>query len=612
MPVFVRWLLALIPTNPIVVRLVQGGSRRARHMYIRAGYLALLIVVLLALLLQMDSTNQTFRQLAAGAARAFELVAYLQIGLICILSPVFMAGAIAQESNPRTWDILLTTPLSAAQIVLGQLFGRLFFILALLLASLPLFALTQYFGGVPGRAVFLSYAVSAGAALLVGAVAVALSVNRLAGRRAVFSFYVAVVTYLAVTIGIDLAIRRGNGGMVTWMTSLNPFLALNSLLSPSTYARPPEIELAAMGWLKRAWFGSPVATWCVLSIGLSVLLAGVSTFTARVIVAEGGTPWYRKIFGLSGKTGRSRPARNVWNNPIAWREAAARQATLPKTLARWSFVALGLLWAIGLIIYFHQGGVTPDGFRWALMITVWTELIVITLVAVNVSATAISREREDGTLDILLTTPITQADYLNGKLRGLISYLLPLLAVPLGTLAVVSVYVIADGFGASSGVTITSSNVNTGAIKVPLMLPEAVAVAPLAVLPFMAFCVMVGLQWSLKSKGTIASVVGTVGVVGIIGGVIGLCGWMMGQGVPFLGPAIAALNPLTTVRALVFPEDAMSAQIGSGSSGLAQARAGLVIGAIASVGVYAAVVSGMRSSMVRTFDTATRRLAGAA
>ena len=69
---------------------------------------------------------------AAGRAESFTWIAYLQIGLICILAPVFMGGAIAQEASPRTWEVLLTTPLGAAQIVLGNLFGRLFFVLALL------------------------------------------------------------------------------------------------------------------------------------------------------------------------------------------------------------------------------------------------------------------------------------------------------------------------------------------------------------------------------------------------------------------------------------------------------------------------------------------------
>src|SRR5262245_20458678 len=157
----------------------------------------------------------SYRDLAEKGASSFEYVAYLQIGLICILAPVFMAGAIAQEANPRTWEVLLTTPLGALEIVLGNLIGRLFFILALLFSSLPLFAITQYFGGVPGGSIFASYAIDGSAALLVGSIAIALSVSRLVGKRAVFAFYVCVVSYLAVTIGIDYWLRfvagRGAG-----------------------------------------------------------------------------------------------------------------------------------------------------------------------------------------------------------------------------------------------------------------------------------------------------------------------------------------------------------------------------------------------------------------
>ena len=243
MPAFLRWLLRLAPANPIAVRLVQNGSRRSRHMYIRSAYLALLVLVMLwALIVQTGGGGTaSFRTLAEAGASTFTYVAYLQIFLICVLSPVFMAGAIAQEASPRTWEVLLTTPLGRLQIVLGNLLGRLFFVLALLFASLPLFALTQYFGGVPGTSIFASYLVAAAAALLVGAIAIALAVSRIAGRRAVFTFYVAVVTYLGVTYGLDAWLRTrglgagpaGNG--VTWLTGLNPFLALDALLNPTTY-----------------------------------------------------------------------------------------------------------------------------------------------------------------------------------------------------------------------------------------------------------------------------------------------------------------------------------------------------------------------------------------
>ena len=127
MPALVNWLLRLLPTNPICMRLVQGGSCRPRHMYLRSGYLAVMVFILMFAMLANVQGAVSVRELAAGAANTFILISYLQVGLICLLTPVFMAGAIAQEANPRTWDILLTTPLNALQIVLGNLFGRLFF-----------------------------------------------------------------------------------------------------------------------------------------------------------------------------------------------------------------------------------------------------------------------------------------------------------------------------------------------------------------------------------------------------------------------------------------------------------------------------------------------------
>lgn len=592
-------MLRLLPTNPLVVRLVQGGSRRTPHMYIRAAYLAVLIVTLLALLLP-GSQGTNIRDLAANAANAFEIVAYLQIGLVCVLAPVFMAGAIAQESNPRTWDILLTTPLSAAQIVLGTLFGRLFFVLALLVASLPLFAVTQVFGGVPGSSVLASYAVTASAAVLVGAIAVALAVNRLAGRRAVFAFYVSVITYLAVTLVLDAQLTSPWGG-VTWATPINPFLALRALLNPFGYPRPEGIDLAGMGAAARFWYGSPVTAWCVLSLGLSALLVGVSTLTIRQLSSKTGAR--RRVAG-------DREARTVASNPIAWRESTARAAGLGKSLARWGFLAAGLLWGVGLLVVYHNGSITHEEFRLLLLATAWTELIVITLVAINMSATAISREREDGTLDLLLTTPITPAEYLGGKLLGVVLFVSPLLAVPILTVAAASAYALLGGFGRAGGVEVPTRFGTASPVDLPVVLPELGLLLPLVVVPFVAFCVMVGLSWSLKSKGTIGSVVATVAVVGVIGGIVGLCGWVSAENIPLIGPALSALNPVTILWSLVEPGVAFGGEAVSHPSDLPQARFGVAAGAIAAIALYTAVVFAMRTSMVRTFDVTTRKLAG--
>ena len=67
MPVFLNWLLRLLPTNPICMRLVQGGSRRMRHLYIRVGYLTLMMVVLMFVLLtKIGGQQMSLRDLAQG------------------------------------------------------------------------------------------------------------------------------------------------------------------------------------------------------------------------------------------------------------------------------------------------------------------------------------------------------------------------------------------------------------------------------------------------------------------------------------------------------------------------------------------------------------------
>jgi ABC-type transport system involved in multi-copper enzyme maturation permease subunit len=622
MPVFLRWFLRLGPTNPIAVRLVQNGSRRSKHMYIRSIYLAALVVVLLwTMMLTAGRGVINMRDLAAAGSQSFTYIAYLQIFLICILSPVFMGGAIAQEANPRTWEVLLTTPMTATEIVLGNLFGRLFFVIALLVCSMPLFALTQYFGGVPGTAILTSYLVAGCTALLVGALAISLSVSRLVGKRAFFVFYVAIVTYLGVTIAIDLALRQANKGAgplrqgVTPMTGLNPFLTLYALLNPTSY---PKATAGTHSGLMAYMLETPVQFWCISSALLSLLFMAASTFTVRtgglsmLGVDASGVAWHRRLLGLKPKSAEHRAPKAVWTNPIAWREAASRNSTPAKIATRYIFLSLGGLFGVALIWMLHAGTLSPTDFQYALLATLWGEVAVIALVGINTAATAISKEREDGTLDLLLTTPITASAYIKGKLRGLIAYLLPLLAVPIGTLLLAGLYVAFDGFGNSAAVSLTKplGGASSGrTITVPVVMEEAGLLAAIAIIPFMAFCVMVGLHWSLKSRGTLSSVVGTVGVAGAIAGVMGLCAWNAASSIPDLGAVAAALSPASLLYALIHPWEAMSQTI-NGAGGLAAAHVWLIIGCLVSAGIHAAICYGIHSNMVRTFDMTVRKLAG--
>ncbi|MEL7473613.1 MAG: hypothetical protein AAGK04_09875, partial [Planctomycetota bacterium] len=80
MPVLLRWLLNLGPTNPIAVRIVQNASRRTKHLYMRTAYLLTLALALLWLLwANVGGGNLSYIELAQAGARSFTWGAYLQI-----------------------------------------------------------------------------------------------------------------------------------------------------------------------------------------------------------------------------------------------------------------------------------------------------------------------------------------------------------------------------------------------------------------------------------------------------------------------------------------------------------------------------------------------------
>lgn len=591
-------------------------------MYVRSGYLAALMLVLLWHLLAGSGSGALgYRDLAQAGAASFASAAYVQLGLICVLGPAFVAGAIARESDPRTWDVLLTTPMGALEIVLGHLLGRVFFALALLASGLPVFALTQYFGGVSGQTLVESYAVAGATVVAVGSVAIMLAACRAGGRRMAALFYVAVVGYLAITAAGDAWLRHvarlgagASGTGASILTATNPFLALSAALNPSAFALPAEGE--ALVWANARWtpgplsrwaMSQPVAAWCLGSMLVSVVMMALAAGTVR----QGGLiAWLRgeqraERRGMrrwSVWPGRRRD-RPVWMNPVAWREAVARHATPARLLTRWGFVAVGVIWAGAMPWLYHTGRFTLADFRLALLTTVLAESLLAVLIATHMSATAVTREREDGTLDLLLITPLTPQQYVGGKVRGLMAYLGPILAVPVITLGLAGGSVgWAQWLGDARVIEVVPPHVG------PIVLPEGGLLLAAVLGPLAGMCVMIGLGRSVGSAGTIGAVVRTVGIVGAIVGVTGACGWSAAGSVPLLGPVLGGAAPASLTFAIVQPIAGMRATVDDAT--LDGARVCLATGALVAGGVYLLVVWSVYASLVRTFDMTVRQLAG--
>ncbi len=641
MSALLTWLSNLGPTNPMVRRIVHGGSRRMQHFFVRVGYLAVLVGLVVFTMLTGGAMEGSvaMSELAKAGSAVFAVVAYGQVIGVCLLAPLFMAGAIASEQSGRTYNILLTTPLSNFQIVLGSLLGRLFFVLVLLASGLPLFAVLLVFGGVRGGAVVEAFAVAGATAVLVGAVAVTLSVARAGGRKAVFTFVIAIAGLLVGGYAVDVLLLRAldPSPYTTWLTPLHPLLVLESSIRTVSYGPPPPEATAGWpGWYAW-WVGQPFRAFLSWTLGVSVfLIAGCSLFVRRFGQGFGSAPgWVARLLRLKGAE-RFRTHRLVHGNPVAWREAHTRGQVASGILARWGFVVVAWGAAAVLLWMFHRGELpelptTTGATRGAgaaqvetlhalLAALLLVEVAVVVLVAIYMSAGCVSREREDGSLDIMLTTPVTPRQYVWGKLRGLVRFLSLLIAAPVGTLLLVGGYALLgfvtgwydgtyryawDGLSGSGAVGSFGGSAPM-VVDAWVVLPEAGVLLALMLVPFVALCIAAGMGWSLKAKSVLGAVVPTVGILGAVAAVLGLCGGMATTNIAFVGPVINALSPATNVLMLIDPYSNVSAFVQSPEVG----RSSLWFGAVAAAGMYGMIVYALIFTMVRGFDQTVRKLSG--
>ena len=95
---------------------------------------------------------------------------------VLVLTPAYLAGAIAEEKERRTLELLFTTHLTDREIVLGKLFARLLHLGGVLLVTLPVLAILQLWGGANPLIITAAFAASLFSLLSIGSVSILCSV----------------------------------------------------------------------------------------------------------------------------------------------------------------------------------------------------------------------------------------------------------------------------------------------------------------------------------------------------------------------------------------------------------------------------------------------------
>ena len=168
----------------------------------------------------------------------FAAVTAVELGLICLLAPALTADLISGERERQTLDLLLVTPLSRRQIVLGKLVAALGSLLLLIVLALPIQALAVLIGGVGLEELLVGLLLLGLTATTYGCVGLYWSARLRTTRGAMLFSY---VTTLLGVVGLPillllLAIGNGAFGMrLDWVIWPLEWLMNGSRVSSSRF-----------------------------------------------------------------------------------------------------------------------------------------------------------------------------------------------------------------------------------------------------------------------------------------------------------------------------------------------------------------------------------------
>lgn len=225
----------LLRVNPIIVKELRSRMRGGRA-FITLTVILLLMAGIMYAVLQIILANARYSNIMSpqvGQAM-FAALVYLELFMICAITPAVTSGAISSEKEKQTYEMLMATPLSPTSILWGKMVSAMSYVLLLLFAGVPLASLVFIFGGVAPREMIRSLLVLLVVAGTLGILGMFYSaLFGRTGRATVASFITVVLLmmgplFLAVLVGV---LRQSEPPR--WILAPSPISALSAALSSS-------------------------------------------------------------------------------------------------------------------------------------------------------------------------------------------------------------------------------------------------------------------------------------------------------------------------------------------------------------------------------------------
>jgi ABC-type transport system involved in multi-copper enzyme maturation permease subunit len=413
--------------GPIFDKELRVSSRRRRNYALRSVYLALLTVFVVVVWLQGvkyigSSGLYISSRLAAAGKEIVMTIVWFQFCATQVLAVIMLSTAIGEEIYLRTLGVLMTTPITSFQIVMGKLFSKLLQLILLSAISLPLLAIVRVFGGVPWDYIISSLCITLTTVIFFGSMSLFFSIF---SRKA---YIVIIITGLVLgfLFGLLLLIAKQIFGSISWGTQvdiptlalfhLNPYMLL--ALSTDVMLNPRLAGAASFSW--------PLH--CAIMLAASSVILFVSVLLIRKIAlaqAFGCPNILRRLLSPTEADSNKSTSlsksnmhiRHVKGSPVIWKELKSRVSSRERLFVA---VIIGLELALIAAMYLFPIVVDILGAQETYMLYICIFIGLGLLTVIILSAASITSEKEARTWPLLLVTTLSGWQILSGKFVGVL------------------------------------------------------------------------------------------------------------------------------------------------------------------------------------------------
>jgi ABC-type transport system involved in multi-copper enzyme maturation permease subunit len=410
--------------GPVFIYECLANSRRWQTYALRvAGVAALLFSMwTIATSRATPVAVSSWRDYAALGESYFYALIGVELALVMLAAPAATAGAICLDRARGTLDQILVTDLSDSEVVLGKLGARLLPVMGLVACSWPVMAISLLLGGIDPIALALAFAIIVAVGVFGCTLALALSVWARKPHEVIMAVYTCwAIILVSYPAWVGIARSRAISGPPRWLLAANPYyLAYSPYLAPNS----------TNWWDYARLFSATFAG------SLLLTLLAVWRMRPTTVRAKGRGERIPRL-GLLGRLSRMLPAPSLDRNPVLWREwHRSRPSPWMIILVALTIGTTTVGCLVGAMASWREG-IPLGGGSAASVAGVWSALLQVIFGLLMFSAIApmsLAEERQRGSLDVLMVTPLSSRTIVLGKWMGTFR-LVPWLAIGPGLAA---------------------------------------------------------------------------------------------------------------------------------------------------------------------------------